>query len=166
MTLEGSWDFTEFHEKLGDKVGVFVPPFTDTQAKGVVEFPGNGFGVTSYSQHKAEAAAVPRLDGHPRGPEDHRRRRAHPGRRRASPATSRSPTRCSTSPANQGFTRYPMIDNVMQPEVTDVGDQGAQRRLRRDDDAARTRTKKMEDALKALPADRRGDTYTDPAAGG
>ena len=57
MTLEGSWDFKEFHDKLGDKVGVFVPPFTDTQAKGVVEFPGNGFGVTSYSQHKAEAAA-------------------------------------------------------------------------------------------------------------
>ena len=30
---------------MGDKVGVFVPPFTDTQAKGVVEFPGDGFGV-------------------------------------------------------------------------------------------------------------------------
>ena len=41
MVLEGSWDFKEFHDKLGDKVGVFVPPFTDTQAKGVVEFPGN-----------------------------------------------------------------------------------------------------------------------------
>ncbi len=23
--------------------------------------------------------------------------------------------------ANQGFTRYPMIDNVIQPEVSDVG---------------------------------------------
>ena len=56
MTLEGSWDFSEFQDKLGDKVGVFVPPFNDTQAKGVVEFPGNGFGVTSYSQHKQDAA--------------------------------------------------------------------------------------------------------------
>ncbi len=56
MTLEGSWGFSEFQDKLGDKVGVFVPPFNDTQAKGVVEFPGNGFGVTSYSQHKQDAA--------------------------------------------------------------------------------------------------------------
>ena len=33
--------------------------------------------------------------------------------------------------ADQGFTRYPMIDNVIQPEVSDVGHEGPQRRLRR-----------------------------------
>ena len=40
---------------------------------------------------------VPRLDGHPRGPEDHRRRRAHPDRRGHVGRPSRWPTRCSTS---------------------------------------------------------------------
>ena len=57
MTMEGSWGFQEFSDKLGSKVGVFAPPFSDTPIKGVVEFPGDGFGVTSYSQHKADAAA-------------------------------------------------------------------------------------------------------------
>jgi ABC-type glycerol-3-phosphate transport system substrate-binding protein len=56
MTLEGSWGFGEFYDKLGDKVGVFAPPFNDATTKGVVEFPGNGFGVTSYSANKQAAA--------------------------------------------------------------------------------------------------------------
>jgi hypothetical protein len=60
--------------------------------------------------------------------------------------------------ANQGFTRYPMIDNVMQPEVTDVATKLLDAVL------AGTTTpqeaaQKIQDTLMALPADRRGDTY-------
>ena len=60
--------------------------------------------------------------------------------------------------ANQGFTRYPMIDNVMQPEVTDVATKVLDAVLAgtmSPQDAAQ----KMQDALTQLPADRRGDTY-------
>ena len=60
--------------------------------------------------------------------------------------------------ANQGFTRYPMIDNVMQPEVTDVATKLLDAVLAgtmTPQDAAQ----KIQDALMALPADRRGDTY-------
>jgi len=164
MVLEGSWDFKEFHDKLGDKVGVFVPPFTDTQAKGVVEFPGNGFGVTSYSQHKPEAAAflawmataeaqqiiadgglIPVAAG--------------------IPASEPLANAMLDFAATQGYTRYPMIDNVMQPEVTDVATKvlnAVFAGTMSPEDA----TKAMSDALNALPADRRGDTYTAPAAGG
>jgi raffinose/stachyose/melibiose transport system substrate-binding protein len=157
MTLEGSWGFSEFQDKLGDKVGVFVPPFNDSQAKGVVEFPGNGFGVTSYSQHKQDAANFLAW-------------MATPEAQKIIADGGLIPTVAGTTPtqplalamldfaAKQGYTRYPMIDNVMQPEVTDVATKLLDAVL------AGTTTpqeaaQKIQDTLTALPADRRGDTY-------
>jgi raffinose/stachyose/melibiose transport system substrate-binding protein len=157
MTLEGSWGFSEFQDKLGDKVGVFVPPFNDSQAKGVVEFPGNGFGVTSYSQHKQAAA-------------DFLAWMATPEAQKIIADGGLIPTVAGTQPtaplalamldyaANQGFTRYPMIDNVMQPEVTDVATKVLDAVLAGTTSPADA-AQKIQDALMALPADRRGDTY-------
>ena len=96
------------------------PPFNDTPTKGVVEFPGNGFGDHQLLPEQAGRGQLPGLDGDPRGPEDHRRRRAHPDRRRHGADQRRWPSRCSTTRQTRAITRYPMIDNVMQPEVTDV----------------------------------------------
>jgi raffinose/stachyose/melibiose transport system substrate-binding protein len=164
MTLEGSWDFAEFNDKMGADVGVFAPPFNATNVKGVVEFPGDGFGVTSYSQHKADAAAflawmvtpeaqkiiadgglIPVVAG--------------------TPATNPLANAMLDFAGTQGYARYPMIDNVIQPEVQDVATRVLNAILAgtmSPTDAA----KAMADALNQLPADRRGDTYTAPAAGG
>jgi raffinose/stachyose/melibiose transport system substrate-binding protein len=164
MVLEGSWDFKEFHDKLGDKVGVFVPPFNDQQVKGVVEFPGDGFGVTSYSPNKAAAAAFLAWMATP----DAQKIIADGGLIPVVAGTSASEPLANAMldfAANQGYTRYPMIDNVVQPEVTDVATKllnGVFNGTTSADDA----TKAMAAALNALPADRRGDTYTAPAAGG
>jgi ABC-type glycerol-3-phosphate transport system substrate-binding protein len=157
MTLEGSWDFKEFQDKMGDNVGLFLPPFVDEPLKGVVEFPGNGYGITSYSVHKAEAAAflkflltkeaqqliadgglIPTIDG-------------------TAPSQPMAIALLDYA-ASQGYARYPMIDNVMQPEVVDVATRMLNAILAgtmSPQDAAQ----KMQDALMALPADRRGDTY-------
>lgn len=157
MTLEGSWGFGEFFDKLGDKVGVFVPPFNDTAVKGVVEFPGNGFGVTSYSQNKQEAANFLAW-------------MVTPEAQKLIADGGLIPTVAGTEPTaplaiamldfakNQGFERYPMIDNVMQPEVTDVATKLLDAVL------AGTSTPQeaaqgIQDALNQLPAERRGDTY-------
>ncbi len=157
MTLEGSWDFKEFQDKMGDNVGIFLPPFVDEPLKGVVEFPGNGYGVTSYSAHKAEAA-------------DFLKFMLTPEAQKIIADGGLIPTIAGTPPtqpmaialldygANQGYTRYPMIDNVMQPEVVDVATKVINAVLAgtmSPQDAAQ----KMQDALMALPADRRGDTY-------
>ncbi len=164
MVLEGSWDFKEFHDKMGASVGVFIPPFTDTQAKGVVEFPGDGFGVTSYSQHKAEAAAFLAWMATPEAQQIIAAGGlipVVPG----TPATEPLANAMLDFAANQGYTRYPMIDNVIQPEVTDVATKllnGVFNGTTTPADA----TKAMDAALSALPADRRGATYTAPAAGG
>ena len=164
MVLEGSWDFKEFHDKLGDKVGVFVPPFTDTQAKGVVEFPGDGFGVTSYSQHKAEAAAFLAWLATP----DAQKIIADGGLIPVVAGTSATQPLANAMldfAGTQGYTRYPMIDNVMQPEVTDVATKVLNAVFNGTMSPADA-LKSMADALNALPADRRGDTYTAPLAGG
>jgi raffinose/stachyose/melibiose transport system substrate-binding protein len=157
MTLEGSWGFSEFKDKLGDKVGVFVPPFNDAQAKGVVEFPGNGFGVTNYSQHKQDAANFLAW-------------MATPEAQKIIADGGLIPTVAGTSPTNplalamldfaakQGFTRYPMIDNVMQPEVTDVATKLLDAVLAGTTTPAEA-AQKIQDTLMALPADKRGDTY-------
>jgi raffinose/stachyose/melibiose transport system substrate-binding protein len=157
MTLEGSWDFKEFQDKMGDNVGVFLPPFVDQPLKGVVEFPGNGYGITSYSQHKAEAA-------------DFLKFMLTPEAQKLIADGGLIPTIAGTEPsqrmakdmldyaANQGYARYPMIDNVMQPEVVDVATRVLNAVLAgtmSPQDAAQ----KMQDALMSLPADRRGDTY-------
>ena len=157
MTMEGSWGFPEFQTKLGADAGVFVAPFSDTPIKGVVEFPGNGFGVTSYSQHKAEAAAFLAW-------------MVTPDAQKIIADGGLIPTVAGTPPtqalalgmldygATKSFARYPMIDNVIQPEVTDVATKVLDAVLAgtmSPQDAA----KKIQDALMQLPADRRGSTY-------
>ncbi len=163
MTLEGSWDFKEFHDKLGDNAGVFVPPFNDTQVKGVVEFPGDGFGVTNYSQHKAEAAAFLAWMATPEA----QKIIADGGLIPVVAGTSATEPLANAMldfAANQGYTRYPMIDNVIQPEVQDVATKLLDAVLN-GTTSPQDATKAMSDALNALPADRRGDTYTAPAGG-
>ena len=60
--------------------------------------------------------------------------------------------------ATKSFTRYPMIDNVIQPEVQSVASTvlvAAFAGTMSTQDALQ----KMQDALNALPADRRSTTY-------
>ena len=164
MVMEGSWDFKEFHDKLGASVGVFIPPFNDQQVKGVVEFPGDGFGITSYSQNKAAAAAFLAWMATPEA----QKIIADGGLIPVVAGTSATEPLANAMldyAANQGYTRYPMIDNVIQPEVQDVATK-LLNGVFNGTTTAQDATKAMSAALNALPADRRGNTYTAPAAGG
>lgn len=157
MTLEGSWDFAEFGQKMGSNVGTFAPPFSVAAQKGVVEFPGDGFGVTNYSQHKADAAAFLAW-------------MVTPEAQKIIADGGLIPTVAGTDPtdplakemlayaANNGYTRYPMIDNVMQPEVVNVATPVLNAVLA-GTMSAKDAAQKMQDALMALPPERRGDTY-------
>ncbi len=156
MTLEGSWDFKEFQDKMGDTVGIFLPPFVDEPLKGVVEFPGNGYGVTSYSQHKADAAEFLKFMLTPEAQKIIADGGLIPTIA-GTPPSQRMATDLLDYGANQGFQRYPMIDNVMQPEVVDVATRVLNAVLAgtmSPQDAAQ----KMQDALMQLPPERRGDT--------
>ncbi len=164
MVMEGSWDFQEFSQKMGNSVGVFIPPFNTQQVKGVVEFPGDGFGITSYSQNKAAAAAFLAWMATPAAQQIIAAGGLIPVVA-GTPATNPLANEMLDYAANQGYTRYPMIDNVIQPEVQDVATK-LLNGVFNGTTTAQDATKAMADALNALPSDRRGSTYTAPAAGG
>lgn len=153
MTLEGTWAISAAEKAMGSDVGVFLPPFVDQPLNGVVEFPGDGFAMTNYCQHKDVAA-------------DFLKFLADPAAQKIVADEGLIPTVTGSTAsdplanalldfgANQGYTRYPMIDNVIQGEVQAVGATvlvAAFAGTMSTHDALQ----KMQDALMALPADRR-----------
>jgi ABC-type glycerol-3-phosphate transport system substrate-binding protein len=120
MIIDGTWDTQKFTDAMADDVAAFVPPFSDTPINGVVEYPGDGFAITSYSEHQQaaadflaflasdagaklvdEAGLIPDLEG----------------------STTSNPVnqQMLDFAATQGFIRYPMLDNVVQGDLADAG---------------------------------------------
>lgn len=120
MIIDGTWDTQKFTDKLGNKVAAFVPPFSDTPIKGVVDYAGDGFGITSYSPNKEAAAkflAFISSDAGVKAVDD----------AGLIPDVAGAHT---SNPVNQqmldfvekdGMTPYPMLDNVVQGDVVDLG---------------------------------------------
>lgn len=120
MIIDGTWDTKKFTDAMGTNVAAFVPPFSDNPIKGVVEFAGQGFGLTNYSKNSAAAAAfleymttdaaakvvdsvglIPNVNG--------------------STTSNAVNQQMLDFAAKNGFTRYPMLDNVLQGDVVDAG---------------------------------------------
>jgi len=120
MMVDGTWDTQKFTAALGSKVAAFVPPFSDSPIKGVVDFAGDGLSMTNYTQHSAQAlqflefmttsqaATIVNAAG-------------------LIPAINGTST---SNPVNQQMlnfvsqdhmTAYPMLDNVVQPNVVNTG---------------------------------------------
>ena len=55
MMIDGTWDTKQYTTTMGSNVAAFVPPYSVTPIKGVVEYPGDGFSVTKYSKNKTAA---------------------------------------------------------------------------------------------------------------
>ncbi|HET8991103.1 MAG TPA: extracellular solute-binding protein [Acidimicrobiales bacterium] len=55
MLVDGTWDTAQYTSKMGSNVAAFVPPFSNTPIKGVVDYPGDGFSVLKSSKNKAAA---------------------------------------------------------------------------------------------------------------
>lgn len=157
MIIDGTWDTQKFTDAMGDNVAAFVPPFSSTPVKGVVEYPGDGFSITSYSQNQQAAADFLTFMASPEGA-------AIVDKAGLIPALDGSTT---TNPVNQqmlgfaadqGFARYPMLDNVVQGDVVDVGNKMLPSIL----DGGTSPTdglNQMADAWSALPEDARGASY-------
>ena len=157
MMVDGTWDTQKFTAALGSKVGAFVPPFSNTPIKGVVDFAGDGLSMTSYSQHQAEAlqflefmtttqaaqiinaaGLIPAING-----------------------TSTS------NPVNQEMlnfvsqdhmTAYPMLDNVVQPNVVNTGSKELPSVLN-GSISPKSALSSMQTTFGQLPSDERGTTY-------
>lgn len=153
MIVDGNWNLQQLYDKMGASLGVFPLPFSNTPTKTVVELPGDGLSLLKSSKNKTDAVAfltylmsgdaqkilaqsglVPARDGYA--------------------ASNPLYADLFALTAKEGFTAAPMIDNVIQPPLVDVG----QRVL----DAAFAQQmtvpdalQKMQDAWNNLPADQK-----------
>jgi raffinose/stachyose/melibiose transport system substrate-binding protein len=157
MMVDGTWDTQKFTSALGSNVAAFVPPFSTTPIKGVVDFAGDGISMMSYTPHKAaaaefltfmttkQAAAVIDAAG-------------------LIPAINGTST---TNPVNQqmlnfvsqgGMTAYPMLDNVVQGNVVNIGSKFLPSVLNGSESIAKA-LQSMQTTLQQLPANQRGNTF-------
>ena len=120
MMVDGTWDTQKFTKALGSQVAAFVPPYSSTPIKGVVDFAGDGLSEMTYAKQPAaateflefmttdQAAKIINAAG-------------------LIPAIKGTST---SNPVNQEMlnfvskdhmTAYPMLDNVVQPNVVNTG---------------------------------------------
>ncbi len=55
MMVDGTWDTQKFTKALGNQVAAFVPPYSSTPIKGVVDFAGDGLSEMTYAKQPAAA---------------------------------------------------------------------------------------------------------------
>ena len=157
MIMDGTWDTQKFTNALGSKVAAFVPPFTTAPVKGVVDFAGDGISAMTYSKHQAEAIAF--LDFMTTT-----QAAAIINAAGLIPAIEGTST---TNPVNQEMLDfvtkdhmvvYPMIDNVIQPEIVSVGNKELPSVLN-GTISPKSALQAMQNQLQQLPASRRGSSY-------
>jgi raffinose/stachyose/melibiose transport system substrate-binding protein len=157
MIVDGNWDTQTLYQSMGSNLGTFVPPYSDTAINGVVQYPGDGFSMTTYSQHKAQAAEflqflttsqaasivnesglIPDLSG----------------------STTSNPVNQDmlNFAAKDGMTPYPMIDNVTTVDVVNAGSKVLPQLLAGQISVS-TAAQDLEQAWQALPASERGSSW-------
>ena len=120
-------------------------------------FPGDGFAMTNYCSNKDVAADFLKYMATPDAQKIINDAGLIPAIQ-GTTATDPIAQDLLSYAATKSFTRYPMIDNVIQPEVQSVASTvlvAAFAGTMSTQDALQ----KMQDALNALPADRRSTTY-------
>jgi raffinose/stachyose/melibiose transport system substrate-binding protein len=157
MLIKGNWDLSVLQQKMGSNLGVFLPPYSEKPIHGVVQFPGDGFSVTSYSQHKPQAILFLKFLMTPEAQEIEARDGLIPDLKGFTTKNALANAMLAFA-AKDHDTAYPMLDNVIQPEVVSA----AAKEL----DAAfggatsvRQALLNMQETLQQLPASRRGTSY-------
>jgi ABC-type glycerol-3-phosphate transport system substrate-binding protein len=118
-TDDGSWDVGQFTQQMGSNVGAMVPPFSVTPQHGVVYFPGDAISVMKESPNIPAAAKFLAFMDSPAGA----------AQIAAAGLIPDIKNYVSTNKLNSqmlgfvksGYTVYPMLDNVTQPEIVNVG---------------------------------------------
>lgn len=154
MIVDGSFDAAQFQKALGGDLAAFAPPFSDQPIKQVVEFAGGGYAITKSSKHRADAAKFLDFLGTSEASAILEANGLIPNLVGYQPKDALAKQLIGFA-ANDGYTQYPMLDNIVQPEVADVGSRQLPSVLTggRTSDAALSA---LQAALQALPADRRG----------
>jgi ABC-type glycerol-3-phosphate transport system substrate-binding protein len=157
MMIDGTWDTQKFTDALGSKVAAFVPPFSDNPIKGVVDYAGDGLSMTTYTKHPTEAAQFLTFMTTPQAGKIVNAAGLIPAIKGMS----------TSNPVNQQMlnfvsqdhmTAYPMLDNVVQPNVVTTGSKVLPSVLNGTMSPSAA-LQNMQTTLGQLPADQRGTSY-------
>lgn len=158
MIVDGNWDTATLQKGLGRNLAPFVPPYASGRQHGVVQYPGDGFSVMNYSKHKAEAVRFLKFMMTAQAAKIVSAAGLIPdikGFRTTNPVSNAM----LDLAAKRGLTPYPMLDNVIQPEVVTA----AQKQLVAafgGNISVSEALKSMKAALDGLPASRKGPRYS------
>jgi raffinose/stachyose/melibiose transport system substrate-binding protein len=157
MIIDGNWDTATLQKAMGSKVAPFVPPFSSRPQNGVVQYSGDGFSVMKTSSHIPQAVEFLKFMMSPQASKIIAAAGLIPDLKGYKTPNPLSNAMLAFA-AQQHLTPYPMIDNVIQPEVVTTGMKQLDAALGGDASASAA-LGSMKDTLSALPSDRRGSTY-------
>ncbi len=157
MMIKGNWDLATLQKEMGSNLGTFVPPFSNSPQRGVVQFPGDGYAMTSYSTHKAAAAEFLQFLTTPQAGKIVTQSGLISDVKGVANNDPLSQQMLDFS-AKQGMTQYPMLDNIAQPGVVSAGSSVLPALLAGQMTPAQG-AQKLEQAWQALPASERGSTF-------
>ena len=157
MMVDGTWDTQKFTSALGTKVAAFAPPFSATPIKGVVDFAGDGLSMMNYSPHKQQAAEFLTFM-------TTKQAAAIINAAGLIPAINGTTTSNSVNQemlnfvSKDGMTAYPMLDNVVQGNVVNIGSKFLPSVLNGSESISKA-LQAMQTTLQQLPANQRGNTF-------
>lgn len=157
MIIDGNWDAATLQKAMGAKVAPFVPPFSSRPQRAVIQYSGDGFSLMSYSKYQREAAAFLRFLMTPQASKIIADAGLIPDLKGSRSKSSLTNAMLDFA-GKQRLTPYPMLDNVVQPEVVTTGSKQLDAALGGEISALEA-LKSMKATLDALPADRKGSTY-------
>jgi ABC-type glycerol-3-phosphate transport system substrate-binding protein len=157
MMVDGTWDTAKFTSALGTKVAAFIPPYSNTPIKGVVDFAGDGLSQMTYSQHPKQDAMFLEF-------------MTTPAAAKIINAAGLIPAingTTTSNPVNQEMldfvsqdhmTVYPMLDNVVQGNIVSTGQKFLPSVLG-GKVSVNSAMQAFVTTLDQLPADQRGNTF-------
>ncbi len=157
MIFKGNWDTAQFSQQMGSNVGVITPPYSAAPAKKIVEFAGNGLAITSYSPHKAAAAEFLQFLTTPAAGKIVAQAGLIPDVKGVSP-TDPLAKQMVDMVQNQGYSVYPMLDNIIQTTLVNSGSTIFPAMLTGGMSPAAAGTQ-MDQAWQQLPASERGSDW-------
>lgn len=156
MLIKGNWDVAVLQKSMGSNLGVFLPPYSSKPNHAVVMFPGDGYSMTSYSQHKTQAAEFLKFILSPAGQKIESQAGLIPDMKGST--TSNALNNQLLQFAKKGYRVYPMIDNMIQPNVVTAGSKELDAAFVGNISVTHALTN-MQHTLDSLPASQRSSHY-------
>ena len=157
MLVKGNWDLAQLYGATGKNLGTFVPPYANTAIHGVVQYPGDGYSMTTYSQHKPQAAEFLQFLTTPAAGRIVAASGLIPDVRGVATPNPVSQQMLAFA-AKDHMTKYPMLDNVTQVGVVNAGSKVLPQLLA-GQLTPKAAASQLEQAWQQLPAGQRGPTW-------